>query len=102
VLGLLAVLSCSVSPRLFEIEPGTTLSTIWGGELVAQIDGRRMRYQIPTPALGYVRTGIFRAEIRLQVDRDGRAFVLAGGDKPPIDGGSYAQPPGFPVSPLAP
>jgi hypothetical protein len=120
VLGLLAVLSCSASGRIhvfnntlsvlrisggdekLEIEPGTALSTTWGGDLIAQVDGRGVRYDIPFPPPGYVKAGFFRTETWVQVDHGGRVFVLKVGDKPPIDGESYAQPPGFPVSPLAP
>lgn len=69
---------------------------------MAQVDGHSVRYDIPFPPPGYVKAGFFRTEAWVQVDRDARVFVLAVGDKPPIDGGSYPQPLGFPVSPIIP
>jgi hypothetical protein len=110
--------SCSVNPELhvfnntgstlrvfvdgepLAADPGAVLSFSAGGDLIVEFSSVKGRYALSMPPPDYVRTGPFRAHISLQLEADGRLFVLAVGGLPPIDVDSYPQPPGFPVLPV--
>jgi len=70
-------------------------------DVAFEIGGVTVRY--PEIAVGpeYIRTGLTRAHITFQVERDRRMFVLKAGDQPPIDPALYPQPAGYPLVPIA-
>jgi hypothetical protein len=94
-----SLLRVTVDGKQLAAGPGAVLSLTEGGDLVVRFAAVEATYALPIPPPEYVRTRLFRAQISVQLEPDARLFVLAPGDRPPIDASSYPQPPGFPVLP---
>lgn len=51
------------------------------------------------PPPDYIDVGALSRHVRLQLEPDGRMFVLRSKDRAPVNTASYAQPEGFPLVP---
>jgi len=63
-------------------------------------DGCRLKYLFTgRPPEEYFETDGLKLHRYVQLDPDGRIFILRVGDTAPVDSKSYTQPPGFPLTP---
>ena len=122
VAGLLVLLmlkGCSVSPMLhvfnhtqvpisFEAGgehhaagPMASASFVLEAPVVGNAADCRLEYEAPYPPPEYIRTGFFRAHIRMQIEPGGLLYLLQPGAQSPADVTGQRQPRGYPVAPSA-